>query len=77
MSCNKILQQICDELAEDINSDLCENLRQHLSVCPHCSRQLSSMRAVVQLYRCLEEKEVPPAIHHRLLELFHVADRKV
>jgi len=72
MSCDKILQQICDELAEDINSDVCENIRQHLASCPQCRQQLSSMRAVVQMYRCLHDQEVPSAIHQRLLTLLNV-----
>jgi hypothetical protein len=58
MSCDKILQQLCDELAENIDSEVCEEIRQHLQICPHCSRQLSSLRTVVQLYRCLNEQDV-------------------
>jgi anti-sigma factor (TIGR02949 family) len=74
MGCDKILQQICDELAEDIHSEVCESIRQHLATCPHCSQQLSSMRTVVQLYRCVKEQEVPSDIHQRLLTLLNVSE---
>ncbi len=77
MSCDKILQQLCDELAENIDSEVCEEIRQHLQTCPHCSRQLSSLRTVVQLYRCLNEQDVPYAMHQRLLTLLNVADARV
>jgi len=76
MSCHKILQQICDDLSEDINSDVCDHIRRHLNSCPQCTEQLTSMRAVVQLYRCLGEREVPSSIHQRLVTLLNVTENK-
>lgn len=74
MSCDDIIQQLCDELAEDIESPVCENIRLHLTSCPQCSRQLTSMRNAVQLFRCLRDQEVPSSIHHRLVTLLNVPD---
>ena len=72
--CEKFLQQICDELAEDINSELCEKLRNHLEVCQDCRNQVMSMRRTVNLFKCLKEKEVPRDIHERLFKLLNVED---
>jgi hypothetical protein len=74
MSCDTVLQQICDELAEDIQSEVCENIRFHLANCPQCNSQLTSMRNAVQLFRCLREQEVPSAIHNRLVILLNMPD---
>ena len=71
MECDDILIQICDELAEDINSEVCERLRQHLMSCDKCRTELTSMKSAVNLFRCLEDVEVPPHIHERLLEFLN------
>ncbi len=71
-TCEQILQQLCDELSEDIDSELCASLRQHLKDCPDCRAQLQSMRTAVHLFRCMKEAEVPPEIHRRLFKLLNV-----
>jgi hypothetical protein len=77
MECEKILQQLCTELAEDINSEVCEEIRHHLQSCRACCEQLQSVRSTVALYRCLKEQDVPQAIHHRLMALLNVEDKPV
>lgn len=74
MECDKILKQVCDELAEDINSDFCASLRKHMEECEDCRTQVGAMRNAVNLYRCLEEKRVPEEIHNRLMTLLNVED---
>ncbi|MBN1464432.1 hypothetical protein JXA02_01635 [candidate division KSB1 bacterium] len=72
--CEKMLQQVCDELAEDINSELCEKLKKHLENCQDCREQVESMRSTVNLFQCLKDKKVPRDIHERLLKLLNVED---
>lgn len=74
MACDKILHDICFELAENIDSELCSRLVTHLQECPHCSGQLSAMRNTVHLYHALAEPEVPPEIHARLTQLLNLSD---
>ena len=72
MVCDKILLEICADLAEDIGSELCARLREHLQNCPNCTRQLSTMRTTIHLYHCLGEREVPHSIHERLARLLNL-----
>ncbi len=74
MDCDKLLHQICDELAEDIDSEVCQQLRIHLQQCANCRNGVESMRKTVALYRCLQQKDVPPAVHARLLTLLNLTD---
>jgi len=74
MTCDKILQEICAELSEDIDSQVCDRLRNHLQECPHCARQLSAVRTTVHLYHCLGEQEVPLPIHARLARMLNLQD---
>ena len=72
--CEKVLKQLCDELAEDIHSELCSELQKHLRECEDCCRQIQSMRNVVDLFRCLKERDVPADVHRRLLKLLNVEE---
>ena len=74
MDCEKYLKKVCDDLAEDINSDFCEALKNHLEECESCLAEISAMKNAVNLYKCLEEKKVPQDIHNRLVSLLNVGD---
>ncbi len=72
MDCESILKKICDELSEDIHSELCASIRQHLKECATCEQNLSAMRRTVELFRCLNQEAVPPNIHQRLVRLLNI-----
>ncbi len=72
--CEKLLKRVCDDLSENINSDLCQQLRNHLEECEDCRNQVETMRETVSLYQCLKEKKVPRDIHERLLKMLNVED---
>jgi len=74
MACDKILKQVCDDLAEDVNSEFCESLKNHLEECENCRTEIGAMKNAVNLYKCLEQKKVPKEIHGRLVNLLNVED---
>ena len=74
MNCDEILAQMCDELSEDINSEVCLEIKNHLKTCSECRAQLTSMKKAVNLFKCLDDKDVPDNIHGRLLQLLNVQD---
>jgi predicted anti-sigma-YlaC factor YlaD len=76
MDCQTLLKRICDELSEDINSPVCREIATHLQQCSECRNQLSSIRNTVNLFRCLEDKQVPPHVHKRLMTLLNVPDHQ-
>jgi len=76
MECDDIVKQLCDELAEDIDSEVCESIRAHLEKCQNCRDELGSVRNTVKLFRCLEEKDVPASIHDRLMKILNVVSVK-
>ncbi len=75
MDCEQVLKQICDDLAENINSEVCTAIKKHLQTCEACQQQIKSMRNTVNLFRCLDEKEVPSRIHERLVKVLNVVDQ--
>ncbi len=72
MVCEKIIEQICAELAEDIDVEVCQKVKAHLLTCPECAQQLQAMRMTVHLYALLGEREVPQKIHERLALLLNL-----
>ena len=74
MECDKMIKQVCDELAENIDSSFCDSLKKHLDECDYCKAQVGAMKNAVHLYQCLEQKEVPGDIHHRLLKMLNIED---
>jgi hypothetical protein len=72
MECEKLLQEICNELAENMDSEVCERLRKHLESCSDCQQQLTAMRNTVKLFNCLKAEDVPQQIHHRLAVLLNM-----
>ncbi len=72
--CEELLKRVCDDLSENINSNLCQQLRDHLDECDDCRNQVESMRETVALYQCLKDKKVPKDIHERLVKMLNVED---
>ena len=53
MPCPDRIDQICMELGENIDSEVCRELRKHLEACPDCKTYVDSLRKTVHLYRDL------------------------
>jgi len=41
--CDKIVQRICDDLSNDINAELCEQIKDHVKECKDCNELLRSI----------------------------------
>lgn len=74
MKCEEFLQRICDELGENLDSEVCAEIKAHLEECADCREHVNSMRSTVDLFRCIEDRNVPRSIHERLLKMLNVED---
>jgi hypothetical protein len=72
MNCLKTLEEICDQLAEDINSPLCLEIKQHLETCPKCCAHVDSIKKVVYLYQNENKADVPDAVDSRLWKVLNL-----
>jgi len=72
MNCLTTLQQICDRLTEDIDSSLCQEIQEHLKVCPKCCARVDSIKKVVYLYQNMNKPEVPDEIDNRLWKVLNL-----
>ncbi|MBK7257462.1 MAG: hypothetical protein IPI01_06595 [Ignavibacteriae bacterium] len=68
MKCGDVYLHICDHLDEDINSERCRQIKQHLAECPNCSEYLSSLKQTITLYRALPPPRIPAGAHRDLFK---------
>ncbi len=68
MKCGDVYLHICDHLDEDINSERCRQIRQHLAGCPHCTEYLKSLKQTITLYRALPPPRIPAGTHRELFK---------
>jgi hypothetical protein len=68
MKCGDVYLHICDHLDEDINSERCRQIKQHLAECPNCSEYLRSLKQTIILYRSLPPPRIPAGTHRALFK---------
>ena len=72
MNCLKTLQEICDQLTEDLDSSLCQEIKEHLETCPKCCAHVDSIKKVVYLYQNESKTDVPDAVDKRLWKVLNL-----
>jgi hypothetical protein len=68
MKCGDVYLHICDNLDEDIHSERCRQIKQHLAECPNCSAYLTSLKKTIGLYRALPPPRIPAGAHRELFK---------
>lgn len=64
----KIMSELCNYLGQDLDHPMCQELLQHVNVCPECQFYLDTIRMTVSLYR--ETHQTKPVPNHIKRELF-------
>ncbi len=49
--CEDVLEHICVNLDEELNSPNCEQIRVHINECPDCYAYLKSLKTTINLYK--------------------------
>jgi len=69
----KILQQICDFMGEDLDAPACKEVAEHIEKCPSCKIYLDTVKKTVILCRKLEEnKKLPKDVNQRLCKILNL-----
>lgn len=72
MDCLTSLKKICSEMGEDIDSPLCQEVKEHLEKCPKCCAHVDSIKKVVYLYKNKPGSDVPKQVDHRLWKILNL-----
>ena len=73
----KLIEQICDFMGEDIDSPACQEVVDHLKLCPTCKVYFDTVKKTVTLCRDLDdEKKVPEEVTDRLYKVLNLDNIK-
>ncbi len=64
--CLKKLENICEQLGEDLSSERCQKLKEHLENCPTCCAYVDTLRKTVELCRNLPDEKISNEAHQQL-----------
>ncbi len=67
VSCKEVMNHICDNLGEDLDSPRCVEIKTHLDNCDSCQKYFKSVDTTIQFYKKYNV-EVDDNAHKRLLD---------
>jgi len=66
-SCHEVMNHICDNLGEDINSPKCVVFKKHLEGCADCRQYFDSVKSTISLFSS-ERLELNDKAYNELLK---------
>ena len=63
------MQLICQQFGEDIDSEICEEVKKSLENCPECRIHFDSIKKVVNIYKSHEQdSDIPNNLSNRIIK---------
>ena len=50
-SCKDVMEHICDNLGEQLDSPRCLEIKHHMDTCPNCTHYFSNIDATIKFYK--------------------------
>ena len=75
ISCNEVMNHICDHLDEDLDSPKCREIKEHIDECDSCQNYLTNIDSTIKFYRNYNVKLSEDA-HNRLMEKLGLKEDK-
>ncbi len=67
--CAEVVQHLCGDLDEKIDSPSCRALKKHLEECPDCTAYLDSLKKTITLYRRYPEPRPSATRREKLMSV--------
>lgn len=68
VNCKDVMHHICDSLGEDLQSEKCIAIKEHLDGCGNCKNYFKSIEKTIDFYK-MYNAVVPNGAHERLLQI--------
>jgi len=65
--CKEVMQHICENIGENLNSDKCIAITEHLDNCDNCQNYFKTVESTIQFYKEYNVK-ISKEAHYRLLD---------
>lgn len=66
MKCKELLAALGDYLDGELDPEMHDTFRRHLSCCEPCEVVIDNLRKTITVYRCGQQVELPPELHDHL-----------
>lgn len=73
VTCHEVMHHICDRLGEDLQSERCRAIKQHLESCHCCQTYFASVETTIEFYRTYTA-DLPDNAHERLLNFLDLPE---
>jgi predicted anti-sigma-YlaC factor YlaD len=74
VSCKEVMKHVCDTLGEDLNSDKCIAIKDHLDNCEGCTNYFKSVEMTIDFYKKYNV-DIPAQAHNRLLDILGLNEK--
>ena len=64
--CREVLLRICAEAGKRKSSPFCKAVAKHLENCEACRAEAATLRGTLELYWCLDRRDLPEEVAGRL-----------
>ena len=71
--CKDVMQHICESLGEELNSDKCVAIKNHLDSCTDCKGYFKTVELTIDYYKQYKV-EIPKEAHSRLMCYLDLSD---
>ncbi len=71
----EVMKHVCDTLGEDLNSEKCIAIKNHLDNCPGCKSYFKSVEMTIEFYKKYNV-EIPEGAHERLMDVLGIKEKK-
>lgn len=72
-NCKDVMQHICESLGEDLNSERCISIKQHLDECTNCQTYFKTVELTIDYYKKYDV-QLPNDAHERLMSFLDLND---
>ncbi|HLG33162.1 MAG TPA: hypothetical protein VI362_08970 [Ignavibacteriaceae bacterium] len=71
VTCKEVMQHICENLGEQLNSEKCAEIKNHLENCTHCKEYFKSVEITIECFKKYNV-ELPKDAHRRLMDFLNL-----
>lgn len=72
-NCKDVMHHICESLGEDLNSERCIAIKEHLEDCSNCQTYFKTVELTIDYYKKYNV-ELPEGAHNRLMSFLNLED---
>jgi len=73
ITCKDVMNHICDNLGEELNSPRCIAIKEHLNGCTSCQSYFKNVEVTIDFYKKYNVT-LPDEAHNRLIDFLGLKD---